>query len=118
MSMAVLVYLLSLTGALYLLRGMIEFPQTGWRPEVKLTVGVGVVLLPLLAALAASAVPWGRWIIIAMGAAGALVNGVLLVRLWRGVTAVSLLTILIVLIYAAVVLVALVSGSSPASSTP
>src|SRR6266481_3309443 len=48
------VWALSLLAALYLFRGMLEFPSTGWQPQTILTVVVGLGLLPTLAALAAT----------------------------------------------------------------
>lgn len=107
MTIIVSVYLLSLTGALYLLRGMLEFPAIGWRFEVRLTVAIGVGLLPALAALAAADTNWGRWIIVALSALGCLVNVVLLIRLWQGLTVVATLTMVIAVLYLAAVIVAL-----------
>lgn len=101
------VYLLSLTAALYLLRGMLEFPATGWRFEVRLTVAIGVGLLPALAGVAAADIVWGRWLIVALSTLGFLVNVALLIRLWRGFTAIAAVTIVIVLLYFAIVTVAL-----------
>ncbi|AXJ96122.1 MULTISPECIES: hypothetical protein [unclassified Sphingomonas] len=97
------VYLLSLTATLYLLRGMLELPDGGWRFEVALTAGVGVGVLPVLAALAAVDVTWGRWLVVALSALGAIVNAVLLVRLWQGFSMVAYITMLIIVLYAAVV---------------
>lgn len=101
------VYLLSLTAALYLLRGMLEFPETGWRFEVRLTVAIGVGLLPALAAVAATDTNWGRWSIVALSALGCLINVALVIRLWRGFTAVATLTMAIAVLYLAAMALAL-----------
>lgn len=107
MTSVIEVYLLSLTAALYLLRGMLEFPATGWRFEVRLTVAIGVGLLPALAGVAAAGTGWGQWLIAGLGVLGCLVNVTLLIRLWDGFTAVAAVTIAIALLYLAIVVVAL-----------
>lgn len=97
---------LSLLAALYLLRGMLEFPSTGWQPQTVLTVLVGLGLLPALAALAAAAPSWRRPVITALCVLGVTINAVLLVALWHGFTPVAAITLLIVVLYGAVAWVA------------
>lgn len=99
-------YLLALTAALYLLRGMIEFPAVGWGAEVKATVAVGVGVLPALAGLASASVPWGEWTIAALSTVGLAINAILLVRLWKGLTPVAVLTMLIIAAYAGIIALA------------
>lgn len=94
-------YILALLAGLYLFRGMLEFPSTGWRTEVKLTVAIGLGLLPVLAGLSASQALWGQWVIGILSALGFAVNGVLLVRLWSGLTSAAATTIVICVGYAA-----------------
>jgi len=96
------VYLLALLAALYLLRGMMEIGDTGWKGEALLTVGVGVGVLPALAAVAVLGSDTGRWIICAAAGGGALVNGGLMVRLWKGFTPVANITLVIVAVYGVV----------------
>lgn len=95
-------WVLSLTAALYLFRGMLEFPVTGWQPQVLLTVVIGVGVLPVLAAVASSTTTRrGRAVIAGFSLLGMIVNAVLLVLLWDGFTPVSLITLAIILAYAA-----------------
>jgi hypothetical protein len=96
-------FLLALLGALYLLRGMLEFPTTGWRREVVLTVVVGVGVLPLLAGIAASGITWRETLIGGLSLIGLAVNGFLLVRLWSGLSAPAFLTMIICAGYLAIV---------------
>ena len=96
------VWALSLLAALYLLRGLLEFPSTGWQPQTILTVVVGLGVLPALAALAVATPPWRRPVLAGLCVLGCLINAVLLVVLWNGLTPIALLTLLIVVLYAAV----------------
>lgn len=96
------VWALASLAALYLFRGMLEFPATGWRPQTVLTVVVGLGLLPALAALSAATPSWRRPTIIGLCSLGLLVNAVLLVVLWQGLSAVAALTVLIAVLYASV----------------
>jgi hypothetical protein len=96
-------YLLALLAALYLFRGMLEFPVIGWRPELRLSVGIGLGLLPVLAALSASHTVWGQWAIGILSVIGIVVNSALLVRLWSGLTNVAATTIVICVGYMVVV---------------
>jgi hypothetical protein len=89
------VWALSLLAALYLFRGMLEFPSTGWQPQTILTVVVGLGLLPALAELAAAPFSWRRPAIIGLCALGLVINASLLVALWNGPTPIAALTLLI-----------------------
>jgi hypothetical protein len=97
------VYLLALTAALYVLRGMLELPAVGWRTEVKATAAIGVIVLPALAGLAASPMSFGPLVIASLSVVGFAINAVLLVRLWQGLTPVAVLTMLIITAYASIV---------------
>jgi hypothetical protein len=110
------VWALSLLAALYLFRGMLEFPSTGWRPQTILTVVVGLVLLPTLATLAATTFSWRRSTITALCALGSVINASLLVALWNGLTLIASLTLLIVALYASVTWVEVRRGSSKLSN--
>lgn len=101
------VYLFALLSALYLLRGMVEIRDTGWRGAAALTVAVGVGVLPALAALAVFDGDISRWILTIAAAVGVMANGLLMVRLWTGFTAVARLTIAIISLYGLVVLLQL-----------
>jgi hypothetical protein len=96
------VWALSLLAALYLLRGMLEFPSTGWQPQTVLTVVVGLGLLPALAALAVTTPSWRRPTITGLCLLGLVINAVLLIVLWNGLTLIASLTLLIVVLYASV----------------
>ena len=96
------VWALSLLAALYLLRGLLEFPSIGWLPQTILTVVVGLGVLPALAALAVATPPWRRPILAGLCVLGCLINMVLFAVLWNGLTPIALLTLLIVVLYAAV----------------
>jgi hypothetical protein len=96
------VWALSFLAALYLFRGMLEFPSTGWRPETILTVAIGLGLLPVLAAVAAATPPWRRLTIAGLCGLGSVVNAALLIVLWHGFTLVASVTLLIVLLYVSV----------------
>lgn len=95
------VYLISLTSAFYLLRGLIEFPEIGWKNELLLTVAIGLVVLPLLASLASSQVRWRNAALFGLSLLGLAVNMSLLVVLWSGFSAVAIITVAISLLYAA-----------------
>jgi len=96
------VWALSLLAALYLLRGMLELPSTGWQPQTVLTVLVGLGLLPALAALAATTLSWRRPTITGLCLLGLAINAALVVALWKGVTLIASLTFLIMALYASV----------------
>ncbi|MDB6082833.1 MAG: hypothetical protein JWN43_714 [Gammaproteobacteria bacterium] len=106
------VWAISLLAALYLFRGMLEFPSTGWQPQTILTVVVGLGLLPALAALAATSFSWRRSTITGLCALGSVINASLLVALWGGRTLIASLTLLIVVLYASVIWVELRWGHS------
>jgi hypothetical protein len=106
------VWALSLLAALYLFRGMLEFPSTGWQPQTILTVVVGLGLLPALAAIAATTFSWRRPTIIGLCALGSVINVSLLVALWNGLTLIASLTLLIVVLYASVTWVEVRRGDS------
>ena len=106
------VWALSLLAALYLFRGMLEFPSTGWQPQTILTVVVGLGLLPTLAALAATTFSWRRSTITGLCALGSVVNASLLVALWNGLTPIASLTMLIVVFYASVAWIEVRRGNS------
>jgi hypothetical protein len=95
------IWALSLLSGLYLFRGMLEFPFTGWQPQTILTVVIGLGLLPALAGLATTNVLWRRPAIAGLCVLGFTINGVLLVLLWKGLTPIAALTLLIMLLYAA-----------------
>jgi hypothetical protein len=97
------VWALSFLAALYLLRGMLEFPSIGWQPQTILTVLIGLGVLPFLAALSSAAPTWRRPAIIGLCLLGFVVNVVLLLVLWNGLTMVAALTLLIAVLYAFVV---------------
>ena len=90
------------TTALYLLRGLVEFPVTGWSPELLLTVGIGTIVLPGLTASAASSNPWRRTVLLIATALGAAVNAGLMLSLWQGLTPIAGITMIIVGMYAGV----------------
>jgi hypothetical protein len=96
------VWALALLAALYLFRGLLEFPSTGWRPQTLLTVAVGLGVLPALATLATASPAWRRPVLAGLCLLGAAINAGLLVALRTGLTPVALLTLLIVGLYAAV----------------
>jgi hypothetical protein len=96
------VWALALLAALYLFRGLLEYPSTGWGPTTLLTVGIGLGVLPALAAVAASSPPWRRPLLAGFCLLGAVINAGLLLALWAGFTPVAGLTLLIVGLYAAV----------------
>jgi hypothetical protein len=96
------VWALSLLAALYLFRGMLEFPSTGWQPQTILTVIIGLGLLPALAALASASPTWRRPTIAGLCVLGLVINASLVVALWNGLTLIALLSLLIVVIYASV----------------
>ncbi|GEM_PF-1567663 len=96
---AIQVYLLSLIAALYLFRAMLEFGQLGWGVPVILNVVVGVVILPVVAAIASMQTSWGSLLVIAVCVVAFLVNGAFLVRLWQGPSPAALTTIAIMLAY-------------------
>ena len=96
------VWALSFLAALYLLRGMLEFPSIGWQPQTILTVLIGLGVLPFLAALASAEPTWRRPAIIGLCLLGFVVNVVLLLVLWNGLTVVAALTLLIAVLYACV----------------
>ncbi|HEY2659601.1 MAG TPA: hypothetical protein VGI79_07750 [Caulobacteraceae bacterium] len=96
------VWALALLAALYLLRGMLEFPSTGWRPQTLLTVAIGLGLLPALTALAAATPSWRRLTLIGLCGLGLIINGAWFAELWQGLTPVATLTLLIVVLYACV----------------
>jgi hypothetical protein len=93
---------LSLLAALYLFRGMLEFPSTGWQPQTILTVVVGLGLLPALAALAAATSSWRRPIIVGLCVLGLIINALLAIALWKGLTPIASITLLIIILYASV----------------
>lgn len=93
---------ISLLAALYLLRGMLEFPSTGWQPQTVLTVLVGLGVLPFLAALASTTLTWRRPVIIGLCLLGLVINAVLAKALWNGLTVIASLTLLIAVLYASV----------------
>jgi hypothetical protein len=96
------VWALSLMAALYLFRGMLEFPSTGWQFQTVLTVLIGLGLLPSLAALGSTTLAWRRPAITGLCLLGAVINAVLVIVLWNGLTEIASLTLLIVVLYAAV----------------
>jgi hypothetical protein len=97
------VWALSFLAALYLFRGMLEFPSIGWQPQTILTVVIGLGLLPALAALAAATSSWRRPIILGLCVLGLIVNAVLAIALWEGLTLIASVTLLIIVLYASVV---------------
>jgi hypothetical protein len=96
------VWAISFLAALYLLRGMLEFPSIGWQPQTVLTVLVGLGVLPFLAALASTTPTWRRPVIIGLCLLGFVVNMVLIIVLWNGLTVIATLTLLIAVLYASV----------------
>jgi hypothetical protein len=96
------VWALSLLAALYLFRGILEFPSTGWRPQTILTSAVGLGLLPVIAALAAAPFSWRQWVITVLCVLGLVINAALVVVLWNGFTQIVSLTLLIVVLYTSV----------------
>jgi asparagine N-glycosylation enzyme membrane subunit Stt3 len=96
------VWALTFLAALYLLRGLLEFPAIGWAPQTVLTVVIGLGVLPALAALAATSPPWRRAVLVGLCLAGSVINAALLVVLWNGLTWIAALTLLIVVLYGAV----------------
>lgn len=96
------VWAIALLAALYLLRGMLEFPSTGWQPQTVLTVLVGLGVLPFLAALASTTPTWRRPVIIGLCLLGLVINAVFVIVLWSGLTVIASLTLLIVVLYASV----------------
>jgi hypothetical protein len=96
------VWALSLLAGLYLLRGMLEFPSTGWQPQTVLTVLVGLGLLPALAALLATTLSWRRPTVTGLCLLGLAINAALVVVLRKGVTLIPSLTFPIMALYASV----------------
>ena len=77
-------------------------PSTGWQSQTVLTVVVGLGLLPVLAALAVTTPSWRRTTITGLCLLGVVINAVLVIVLWNGLTLIASLTLLIVVLYASV----------------